>query len=166
MGGPPGGFGRFGEFQKQHQYAFELTRLVRSIGRLEQDKKNALNPKQAKSVLAVLQPLRKRTNLDEAAAKKGLNAVQSVLTNKQRAAISALPPEHPFRRNGPPPSGPRPGERREGRPGFGPPPGPGPRFDMKSFNPLNPPAFGPPNQQRSGGMNKVFDDLKKKSSKR
>jgi len=154
--GPPPGEGPMGnsaEFQKAHRYAFQLMRLVGNIGRLESTDKSTLTSVQAKKVLAVLQPLGKLKSLDEPAAKKGIKALQDILTDKQRSVISALPPEHQFRQGGPPPPGPRP---------FGPPPKPNPK-ELKNFNPLNPPAGMRMGHKGPDMLKKLFDDLKKKS---
>jgi hypothetical protein len=169
MGGPPGGPGGFEEMQKAHKYAFQLMRLAGSIGRLEESGRAPLTSAQAKSMLAVLNPLRERDSLDEAAAKDAVVALQDILTDKQRAVISALPAEHQFRRGGPPPGSPPQGQ--------GPPPGPPPSGgpgSMAGFNPLNPPEGGAGGPQRpgggpggpqgpGGGLDKLFDDLRIKS---
>lgn len=165
-GGPPGGAGMGKDFQRQHQYTLQLVRLVNNIGRMESSGKAPLTQAQAKSILAVLQPLRQHSSLDETAAKDGLKALQAVLTDKQRSAIAVLPAEHPFRQGpsgGPgaqPPAG-GPG----GQPGpqpAGPPPGSGPQ-EMKEFNPLNPPAGGPEGPQGAEGPASVFQQLQKKA---
>ncbi|MCE5197950.1 MAG: hypothetical protein ABFD54_06720 [Armatimonadota bacterium] len=156
MGSPMGDPGQFAELQKSHQYAFQLMKLVGNIGRLESDGKSGLTPQQAKAVLAVLQPLRKRESLDETSAKEAMKALQAVLTDKQRSAISALPPEHKFHRGSTPP-GPPP----TGTPS-GPPPAGGPKA-MKGFNPLNPPAGGPMGQPAGKGVERLFENLEKKS---
>jgi hypothetical protein len=156
MGGPPGGPGQSADFQKSHRYTFQLMRLVGNIGRLDNESKTPLTPAQAKALLAILQPLRERESLDQPAAKEAVKALQAVLTDEQRAAIGAMPPEHQFRQGGPPP-GPPPGSRPSG-----PPPNMS-RKPMEDFNPLNPPAGGPPGRPGGGGMDKLFDDLQKKS---
>lgn len=159
MGGPAGNSEDFKQFQKLHQYTFQLMKLIRNIGRLDNETKEALTPTQAKNILAVLDPLRKLKSLDESTAKDAIKAMQAVLTDKQRSAISTLPSEDPFKRNNkqmgpPPPGGPMPS---------GPPPGGSPGLMGSEFNPLSIPPEGPGGQGRPGGMEKIFDDLKKKS---
>ncbi|MEN6372934.1 MAG: hypothetical protein ABFD64_13080 [Armatimonadota bacterium] len=158
MGGSQGS-GRFAELQKEHKYAFQMLKQLNSIRRLEESGKEPLTKAQAKSILAIVQPLREKKTLDETSAEDAVKALQAVITDKQRSVISALPAEQQFRQGGPPqgmPSG-----RRQG----GPPPGAGGPGGMKNFNPLNRPAGGPPGMQgqRRGGIEKLLDDLKKKS---
>lgn len=157
MGGPPG---QFAEMQKMHKYAFQLVRLVENIGRLEENGKAPLTSAQAKSVLAVLKPLRESDSLEEASARDAVTAMRGILTDKQYSVISAFPPERQFRRNGPPPSGRGP---MGPPPNGGSPPNGAPR-SMEEFNPLNGPPGPIPDQQGPGGLDKVFDDLQKKSA--
>lgn len=158
-GGPPGSpsGAQSAEFQKAHKYALQLMKLVGNVGRLEEQDKASLTPVQAKSILAILEPLRKQDSLDEPAARKAVIEMQSVLTDEQRAAISALPPLPKFRQGNQPP-GPPP----SGAP-VGPPPGVGPK-PTGGFNPLRPPEGGP-DRAGSGGIEKLFDALKKTAAK-
>lgn len=166
MGGPMSGPSTNSEdskqFQKLHQYSLQLMKLVKNIGRIDNEAQAALTPAQAKSVLAVLEPLRELKSLDESAAKDAIKALEGILTDKQRYAISTLPSDSQFKKNsqqmappaaGPMPSGPMPS---------GPPSGgrPGPMGD--GFNPLNVPPGGPAGHGKAGDINKLFDDLKKK----
>lgn len=155
-GGAMGGSGRSAEFEKSHKYALQLVKLIGSVGRLEEAGKDTLTPAQARSVLSILQPLREQDSLDEPTAREAVKSLQDVLTDKQRAAINALPAEKQFRRAGPP-QGALAGKRPSG-----PPPGAGGPGGMKNFNPLSQPAGGPEDKQRNGGMDKLFDSLKKK----
>lgn len=159
-GGPMGNPADFAAFQKEHRYALQLMKLAGNIGRLEESGKSALTKTQAKKVLGVLQPLRKLKTLDETSAKKGIKALQGILTDKQRTAISALPAEHKFRQGVPPSSGMRPSGPRPA----GPPPSQNSNA-MKNFNPLNPKSGMHMGHRSPDRMYKLFDDLKKKSSK-
>jgi hypothetical protein len=160
IGGSPGRSGQFAEFRKLHPYTFQLMRLVGNISRLEEDGKAALTPKQAKAILAILEPLRQRASLDESVARDTVKDIRAILTDKQHAAISALPAEPQFRRSNRPPSGAPPSGAMQGPPRNS---GPGPMRDMKEFNPLNPPTGGPSNRPGSNRIDKLFDSLKKKS---
>lgn len=151
-GGPGGAPGGFAEFQKSHRYAFQLMRLISNVGRIEEEGKAALTPAQAKSMLALLQPLRELESLDEPAAEDAIVALQDILTDQQRSAISALPPDPQFRRSGPPP----------GQASSGPPPGAA-ADRLGSFNPLKPHVGRQGNKQHPGHLAKLFDDLEKKS---
>ncbi len=151
MGMPPGGPGMSADFEKSHRYTLQLMRLTQNIGRLENVGKSKLTVAQAKAVLSILQPLRKRESLDQPSAKDAIKSLQCVLTGLQRSEIRAMPAEHQFRQNtppsGPPPSGPRPNMNSK---------------SMENFNPLNS-AAGPPNQHGGGDLDKIFADLIKKS---
>ncbi|MEN6520676.1 MAG: hypothetical protein ABFD46_05930 [Armatimonadota bacterium] len=155
------GAGRFEELQKEHKYAFQLLKMLNNVRRLEESGKEPLTKNQAKAVLVIVQPLRKKESLDETSANEAIKALQAVITDKQRAVISALPAEKQFRQGGPPP-GAAVGGKRPSSPPSGGAGGPG---GMKNFNPLNQPAGGPPGMkgQRREGLEKLFDDLKKKS---
>jgi hypothetical protein len=151
--GGPGGPGRpDSNFQKTNQYTSQFMRLINNIGRLEKDKKAALTPVQAKKILSVLQPLRSSDSLEESQAKKAFKSIQSLLTDTQKKAIRAMPAEHQFRKNTPPPAGPRPD---------GPPPSMKPG-KMRGFNPLSSVHRGPtpPGGDR---IDSIFKALEKKS---
>ena len=168
-GGPSGGSGQFAEFQKTHRYTMQMMKLLGNIGRLEEGGKEPLSVEQAKSILAIVDPLRKQATLDETSAKKAFLALQAVLTDAQRTAISQLPAENRFRQGNRPP-GPPPGGGQPSGPHSGAPFGPG-AGAVKGLNPLNPPAplggiraaKGPADRQGPGGFDKLFADLKSKS---
>lgn len=143
VGGPMPGPGVPAEFEKSHRYALQLAKLAMNIERLKESGKAPLTQAQAKAAADILEPLRKKKTLEEPDARKALIALQAVLTDEQRASISALPPEPRFREGGPPP-----GRRPSGAPP-GPPPGAGPG-PTQDFNPLNPPQSRPP--QQGGGV--------------
>lgn len=160
-GGPGGGSGPFAQFRESHKYTFMLSRMAANIGRLSESKA-PLTPKQAKAVLAVLQPLRKKTSLTQDEAKDSTKKLKAVLTEKQLTAIGKMKPEHRF--GGPGGQGRPGGQGGQGRmpqmqPGQG-----RPRFDMsamKNFNPFNPPKGTPMAERGAKRMNDLFDDLKK-----
>lgn len=148
MGGPPGG----ADFEKSHKYAMQLMRLLNDIGRLDDEGKLPLTGQQAKAALAILKPLRERDSLEETACRQALKDLRAVLTDDQRTAIGALPPEPRFRQGGPPPGG------------APPPGGPPDSGRTRQFNPLNPPEGGPSDRERPDGSGRLFDDLEKKST--
>jgi len=155
--GPPapgmgGQAGAFEEFRKSHQYTFQLSRLAANIGRLDKETKFPLSSDQARAVLAVLTPLRKQETMDQDQAKTAIKDLQRILTDDQRNAISQMPPEHRFRREGGSSSGP-PTDRR-------------PRFDLKAvenFNPFNPPKDSPMYERSKKRWDDLFAALEKKS---
>ena len=148
-GGPGGGGGgRGSQFREEHKWTFQLTRLVRNISRLDSDKKFPLAASQAKSVLGVLNPLRKQKTMDQEQAKTAIRQLQDILTEDQRTAISTMAPEHQF--------------RREAGPGGGPPQSRRPTMDpkaMENFNPFNPPKDSPMAQRGAERMNQLFKGL-------
>jgi len=161
-GGPPGGPpgaggggmqpGAFEDFRKSHQFTFQLSRLAGNIGRLEKEGKTPLKPDQAKSMLAVLKPLRRLESMDQDQAKAAIKDLQKILTEDQRAAISTMAPEHRFRSGGGS-SGQRPSGER-------------PRFDMKAmenFNPFNPSKDSPMYERSKKRMDDLFAALEKKA---
>lgn len=161
--GSSGGPSSFADMQKEHKYGFQLMKLTMNIERLEDEHKAELTPQQAKAILAILQPLREEKNLEESAASDAVTKIQDVLTDSQRAAISALPTDSGFHKA---PAGMSPGGPSgapQGAPA-GPPPGGAGARQMDGFNPLNPPQGGPEGNRRGGKMNGLFKDLEKKSA--
>ncbi len=157
-GPPPGMGGQSGAseaFRESHKFTFQLSRLATNIGRLDKETKSPLQPEQARSILAVLTPLRKQESMDQDQAKAGIKDLQKILTDDQRNAISTMPREHQFRREG-------------GPPGQG-PSGNRPRFDpkaMESFNPFNPRKDSPMYERSKKRMDDLFAALEKKASRR
>jgi hypothetical protein len=156
----------FEKFRETHKYTFQLTTLLRNIGRLERDGKNKLTAAQAKSLLDALTPLRAQEHMTQDDAKAAIRDVQKVLTEDQRNEIAALP-ERSFGGPGGGQGGNR-GGMQGGGPG-GPPPGGGggmgggrtggPRMTMdNNFNPLRDTGDG-----RGGRMGRFFDELKTKA---
>jgi hypothetical protein len=157
-GGPPGGnMAAFQKFREQHKYTFQLTRMLRGLNDLEKDSSTALQPAQAKSILAVLKPWQTKPKMTQDDAKGVMRGVKKVLTAKQLNALSRVQDRGFGGGRGGPGGGPGggpPGGGVGGPPGGGPggggPPGgyrgaggPGGggqrRFDpatMKNFNPL------------------------------
>lgn len=158
MGGPQNDPTQTANFQKTHKYTIELMKLLANVERMEESGKTPITPAQAKSLLKILQPLREQKSLEEDAARTAFAEVQDVLTDDQRTAISLLPEEPTVQQSAPPQ-----GTPTAGKPA-GPPPGGGAK-PMESFNPLNPPTGGPGGSQRPSGIQKLFNDLKSKSSK-
>jgi hypothetical protein len=121
---------------------FSLVRRVMGIARLEEEGQQPLTPQQAKSILALLKPLRTQATLTGAQATRVLNDLNALLTSAQREELDSAgerrpqgdrPVGGPQNMEGRRPSGP-PSERRPG--GMR---GPG----MMEGNPFNPPADNP-----------------------
>ena len=157
MGGPPGDPTQTADFQKTHKYTIQLMKLLVNVGRMEDAGKATLTPAQAKSLLKIVQPLREQKSLEEEAARKAVVEVQTVLTDDQRSAISVLPAERQMQQAAPP----------QGPPPSGGPSGPPPAMGGKpndGFNPLSAPPGGPGGSHRTGPIEKLFNDLKSRSS--
>jgi len=67
--------------------AFRLVRTMLSIGIMEEAGKTPLTPAQAKSVLAVVEPLRDQETLDPQQAESAVQKINEILTDEQKAAI-------------------------------------------------------------------------------
>lgn len=67
--------------------AFKLVRTMLSIGIMEEAGKTPLTPAQAKSVLAVVEPLRDQETLDPQQAESAVQKINEILTDEQKAAI-------------------------------------------------------------------------------
>jgi hypothetical protein len=133
-----------------------------NIGRLDKSKA-PLTAKQAKSVLAVLEPLKKKTKLTQDEAKIAIKKLKAVLDEKQLTEIGKMKPE--MRLAGPGGPGRPGGQGGPGRmPGGQPGQGGMPRMDMsamKNFNPFNPPKGTPMAEHGAKRMNELFDSLEK-----
>jgi len=171
--GPGSGGGQFGQFREQHKFTFQLMQMVRHVGEIDKDPKYALSPGQAKQVLGVLKPLRKKPRLTQDQAKQALKDLKKVFTVSQLNAMARIKP--------------MPGAGRRGFGGGGPggPGGPGgsggqggpggnmgnrPRMDanaMKDFNPFykNPKASDDMSARRSKRWDQFVSDLEKKSKR-
>jgi hypothetical protein len=141
-GGGPGGGGPGGGFAamlRQHPQAFALGRFVRTLDEVDQEGKQPLTKAQAGSVLEVIRPLQKGTNLEEGAAKRALAKLQGLLTPDQRRAVEEAQANGP---GGPPPGGgpggpaPRAGGPAPGAGGG--PGGPAPTAGNEAPRPFNP----------------------------
>ena len=138
--------------------SFTLMRLFTSIGRLEQEGTATLSVAQAKSILALMNPLRKQAKLTPAQALTVKNKLQGLLTKAQLAEIEQLTP--PRNGNGP---------RNGGAPGAGnaPPDGssrPAPPEGMEDMNPFNPNSDNPMAQRIAERMDEVFQLLAEKAA--
>jgi len=163
-GGDSGGNGgAFSAFRDAHKYTFQLSRMASNIGHLNEDKTAPLTAKQAKQLLKVLTPLRKKSSLTQDEAKTALKGLKAVLTVQQLNAIGRMK-DHRFgagpggRQGGAGGPGGGPGGaqgapgRMGGPGGSGGPGGNRPRFDpsaMKNFNPFNPPKNSPMGNERA-----------------
>lgn len=138
--------------------SFSLMRLFTSIGRLEQDGTATLSVAQAKSILALMNPLRKQAKLTSAQANSINSKLSALLTKAQLAEIEQL---SSARSNGG--AG---GPRNSGNPGAGNnPPGergnrPAPPAGLEDMNPFNSNNDNPMTQR----MDDVFSLLEKKAA--
>lgn len=96
-----------------------LSRLVRGITELEQDKKAPLSPAQARTIANAIKPWRTRKTMTDDQAKGLYMTVNNTLTSKQKNELDRDSAKN--RRFG----GERPGGAAGGRGGFGGPGGPG-----------------------------------------
>lgn len=151
------GAGRTG--YPEQRGSFALMRLFTSIGRLEQDGTATLSAAQAKSILALMNPLRKQASLTSTQATTVNNKLKALLTKAQLAEIEQL---SPVMGNG---GGPRNG----GNPGAtNTPPRdggnrPAPPAGMEDINPFNANSDNPMAQRMAERMNEVFSLLEKKA---
>lgn len=168
-------------FREEHKYTFQLTSMMGGIGRLEQDTKAPLTPAQAKSILAVINPLKTQATLTQDQAKEAMRGIKEVLTEKQLTEIAK--PQRQFGRGngagggggapgggGPGGGGPGGGAPGAGAQGGGRAPGAGggnrPAFDpeaMKNFNPFNQKASVPSMGRGGNRLQRTIDALEKKA---
>jgi len=115
--------------REKYKYTFQLMQMVGHISDIDKDKKYTLTPTQAKSVLAVLKPLRTQPKLTQDQAKTVLVKLKKPLTATQLNAMARIKPKVQQHRpnggqGGPPRQGGQQGQRH---------------FDpnaMKDFNPF------------------------------
>jgi len=194
-GGGGGGFAAFQKWRDQHKYTFQLrTMLTGGLAECERSKNTELKPAQAKSILAVLTPLRKQPKLTQDQAKGAIQKLQKVFDAKQLAAVDRSVQASQQRRGGfggpggggpggggpggPGGAGRPPGGGGPGGPGgpggAGRPPGGGgpggggpPAFDpaaMKDFNPFNPDKKSPMYDRQKERNDKLFEFLTARST--
>jgi len=143
-----GGAGGFSQFQESHKYAIMLMKMASNIGRLETETDAPLTSQQARSILAVLTPLRQRPSLSEDEAKDAVKGLKSALTAKQLTELGKM--RQPQRRS-------QSGQRPQGA-------GQNHRFDPNAeFNPLNPRGSNPMAARSAKRIEALFDGLKKKA---
>ena len=137
--GPGGqGGGQWSQMREKYKYTFQLMQMTRHIADIDKDPKYTLTKAQAKKVLVVLQPLRKKPKLTQDEAKSTLKKLKPIFTVKQLNAMAKIKPPH----RGPGMSGGGYGGQG-GPPGGGPPGGgqPGanrPNFDPNAMKDMNP----------------------------
>ncbi|MCE5197395.1 MAG: hypothetical protein ABFD54_00410 [Armatimonadota bacterium] len=88
----PGNRGAFSAFREKHKYTFQLMQTVNHIGMIDKDAKYSLKPDQAKRVLKVLKPLRKKPKLTQEEAKQALKNLKPIFTVDQLNAMSRIKP--------------------------------------------------------------------------
>ena len=118
------------DFREKYKYTFQLMQMAGHMEEINKDKKYTLTSAQAKSVLAVLKPLRTQPKLTQDQAKSVLLKLKKPLTATQLNAMARIKPKVQQRR----PSG----QGAPGGQGNRPPQGQR-RFDanaMKDFNPF------------------------------
>ncbi|MHB0939024.1 MAG: hypothetical protein ACYDCO_24715 [Armatimonadota bacterium] len=176
---------------EQMRAKMELPRLFRSLGRLE-ELKAPLTPAQAKTILAIMTPLRAQKTLTNDQAEKALEQLQAQLTKAQKDALAQARERRgrggdggqrgPGRENagpnaGRPAPGPWAGRDGGGAPGGGNPSGPGggnPRGPgggdpaefakrMETMNPFYAESDNPMTQRMAERNQEIFDMLKAKA---
>ena len=130
-GGPPPpmggqGGGQWSQMRERSKYTVQLMQMTRHIMEIDKDPKYTLTKAQAKKVLVVLQPLRKKPKLTQDEAKSTLKKLKPIFTVKQLNAMAKIKPPH--RGPGMPGGG-------YGGPGGGPPGGGQPGANRPSFDP-------------------------------
>jgi hypothetical protein len=163
-------------FNKQMGPSFQLMRLAHNIGKID-GAKGKLTAAQAKSILGIINPLKKKISLSGEEAQKTTDKINSVLTAEQKKIISAMKSEkhlgggpggpdgmHPDGQGGPGKM--PPGERRNGRPGERREDGPGGNHGfgggmMSNFNPFNPPTDVPMADKLKKQNDELFAKLEK-----
>lgn len=149
--------------REEHKYTFQLSSMAVNVGRMEREGVAPLTPAQAKSILAVLNPLRTKSTLTQDEAKEAIKGIKQVLTEQQLTEIGKMNARS--RQGGR--QGQRGGGQRSGQQGQrGGQQGQRPQVDpatMKNFNPFNPPKDSP--MQRGGDrMKELFESLEKKAT--
>ena len=170
---PPGRPGGMRDSAKR-----DVSRFVAGVGRLEEKGKAKLSTAQAKKVLDLVSPWRRKSTMTDAQAKDLAKKLNAVLTSAQTKELQSLRPRRGEGRGGPG------GDRRGGGPG-----GPGGRDGdwrkgmekaeafFKTHNPLAAPSLNPsykqlPSQMQEGvkrrydANNAVFTQLGKKAGRR
>jgi hypothetical protein len=135
LGGPGGPRGAMRNNPKMR-----LGRLIRGIGELEKGKKAALTKAQAKKIVAVVTPWKKKPKMTESEAQSLYTKVSAILTAKQKEELASSAPDRglggPDGRRGPGGPGGR-GPRGFGGPG-------GPRGGFGGPGGRGPDGFGGP----------------------
>lgn len=146
---PPQMMQQWQKFREEHKYHFQLRETFLKLGELEKKGgQTALNPEQAKKLLAVFRSLTQKEKLTTDEAKEALKKVKEILKPDQLNALQRIQlprmrrpgsPGGPFGGQGGPAGGAGAGGPGAGGPSAG-GPGGGPRFDpsqMRNFNPLS-----------------------------
>ena len=157
-GMPTGDSTQIKKIKKLHPYTYQLVNLISSIERLEEEREYAINPKQAKPMLAVLDSLKSQPTLSEDQASQTITKLESIITDKQRWAIATLPSDSQFHRQAvqvPP----MPNAKQ--RPG-GPPAGMAGKA-IENSNPFYTQGGGRPGPGGHSRLDKLMDGLKGKS---
>ena len=150
-----------------------LARLFTGIGALEREGKNTLSVAQAKSILSLMQPLRKQQKLTTAQAENMQKKLEQLLTSAQREEIAQLTPmrgpggggRSGGERTGDGAGGARPGGGASGTDSGGPPPAGGGRPAMEGMadmNPFNPDSDNPMAMRMAERIDEVFELLENK----
>jgi hypothetical protein len=174
--------GKQGGFQKGHETKFQLMRLVQNVGRLDSGKNGKITPDQAKTLLGILDPLRKQDILTQDQAKVALDKISALLTDEQQKLIADMKPEKnsggtggggfhnheggmmggggPHQNEGGMMGGGGPHQHEAGMMGGGGSPQANPGA-MENMNPFNPPKDSPMAKNISKQMDKIFKQLEK-----
>ena len=126
-GAPPGGGGggfnpaAFMKFREQHKYTFQLsTTTGRGLMECERTPQTRIKPDQAKKIIGVLTPLKKKPKLTQDEAKAAIKKLQVIFDGKQLTAVDKAIQSSQRRPGGGGPGGGAPGG---GGPGGGAPGG-------------------------------------------
>ncbi|NLN76600.1 MAG: hypothetical protein GX139_09845 [Armatimonadetes bacterium] len=90
--------------KEQNKSTHELVRTMHEIGAINRDPKVGLTQSQAKRVLLVINPLRKKPKLTETQAQQALKKLKPILTASQTKALRNIKPDNrTYRPNAPGP---------------------------------------------------------------
>ncbi|MCE5315676.1 MAG: hypothetical protein ABFD49_09755 [Armatimonadota bacterium] len=160
MGGPPGGgdMQSPAQMQEQQKYTFMLVRMVNDMAHIS----DKFTSGQAKSILAIMKPIREQSNLTKDQAKDAIRQLQDVLTDEQRNLIAQQSGQQPMGGQAGLPSR-MPQQPQGGSPAPGGPPMGG-QGAMENFNPFAGSTNAPQGAPGVSWLGAFWKSLEKKSS--
>lgn len=150
---PPGGPGGMRGMRDNPKRKLET--FVLSVGQLEKTGKAKLSAVQAKKIVTVISPWRKKSAMTDAQASALQTKLSAALTSTQKKEVESLRPRRGERRDGERRGAQRPGGERRGGPGGGGPSGPGGREGRGGSGPNT--AQGKEFRQRMEKMRGFFN---------